>query len=232
MVMIDAEPRDTASLSTTSIFGPLGESHVIHLLRDLRSICVILTPARHSQYWVHCRHRGRLARFVEILQQYAEDADKGSLLTDLVVRLEQQGRSQFVLEALAPLRGIKNVSITGSLTPWFARCLTLCIQGAGEVQKAVYEETGVKKRVGTPQNRKWKKCVVSEKKWYMPEMDWIPFALHNGIDMPGDVQKFWETEMDENGKVGMGKGKARESATRPESPGRRLGYTGDGSLPN
>ena len=226
MITIDTDPRDTASLSTPEIFGPLGLPERLHLLRDLRSISLNLTHMRHSQYWAHRRHRGRLARFVEIMQEYGEDAEKGSLLESLSVHLGEGGRSQFVLEALTPLRGIKNVCISGCVSPWFAESLRLAIQGTGgDVRKAVYEETEVKKRIGTPGNRKWKKMTVSTQQWYMPEMDWIPFALQNEIDMPEDVQKFWEEGEAGNRVAYMGTGD--RGAYR--DVGNRVTYRGAGN---
>jgi hypothetical protein len=229
MINIDAEPRDTASLSTPEIFGPLGLPERLHLLRDLRSISLTLTPTRHSLYWAHRRHRGRLARFVEIMREYGEDAEKGCLLESLSVHLEEGGRSQFALEALTPLRGIKNVCISGSVSPWFAECLTLSVRGAGgEVRKAVYEEAEVKKRIGTPGNRKWKKMTVSTQQWYMPEMDWIPFALENEIDLPEDVQRFWENEKQEDASTVKGK----DRPVRPPQARMRIGYREEGWVPD
>jgi hypothetical protein len=134
------------------------------------------------------------------MQEYGEDAEKGSLLESLSVFLDQGGRSQFALEALTPLRGIKNICIGGCISPWFVECLKLAIRGAGgDIRKAIYEDMEVKKRVGTLGNRKWKKMIVSTQQWYMPEMDWIPFALQNKINLPEDVQKFWEEREARNG---------------------------------
>jgi hypothetical protein len=155
------------------------------------------------------------------MREYAEDDDKGSLLESLCVDFGGEERSQFALEALTPLRGIKNVSIFGSVSPWFATCLGMSIKGVGgEVHKSVYKERAVKTRHGRAENRTWKKVLESEKKWFMPEMDWTLFALVNGVEMPKDVQKFWENK------------EGREKiAPAPRDP-RRAMYKEEGWMPD
>jgi hypothetical protein len=98
-------------------------------------------------------------------------------------------KNQFALEALAPLRGIEEVHITG-VDGWFAQCLQLCVQGkGGDVKDIQYPYVVVKRRkVGT---RKTKEQARSTKKWYMPGLDWKEFAERNGIQVPADVDRLW-----------------------------------------
>jgi hypothetical protein len=97
--------------------------------------------------------------------------------------------NQSALEALAPLRGIKEFHITG-VDKWFAQCMQLCIQGkGGDVKDNQYPYVQLKRRkVGT---RKTKEYVRNTKKWYMPGLDWKEFAERNGIKLPADVERFW-----------------------------------------
>jgi hypothetical protein len=102
---------------------------------------------------------------------------------------EEAEKNQFALEALAPLRGIKEVHITG-VDKWFAQCLQLCIQGkGGDVKDIKYPYRKLKRRKeGT---RKTKEYVRNTKKWYMPGLDWKEFAERNGIKLPADIERFW-----------------------------------------
>ena len=246
-IAIDPYPRPASSLSTPTIFGQLGQPNRLHLLRELRSVSLILmhgtgTPywvnKRHgtgSSYWVNTRQRGRLKLFVDILKEHAGDTNHGtaSLLTNLTLEFWRgftdhsgnfiQGDSfargmpptkaeaeagQFCLEALLPLHGINKVTVGGMVSPWFAQCLTLSLQSNDEAMKPAeieFPSIEVQRKVG----KRWRTSTVSTWQWHMPTVDWKGFARRNGIELPDDVDRFWETsrevvKLKETKRVGGG----------------------------
>jgi hypothetical protein len=116
----------------------------------MRSIHIHVVLDANS-HWATKRHRARLEYFVEILKEHADNEKSRSLLQKLIVECgnakakfrshcdwtirlpapEDIEQFMFGLESLATLRGIRDVKVTG-VSPWFAECLQLCIQGKGE----------------------------------------------------------------------------------------------------
>ena len=138
-------------------FGPLGLSHRIHLLRDLRRIELALM-ADDLTSWTQLRLQARTRYFVDILQEHAGDANKQSVLTQLDVSIGVRERSiprarpcwvfedlrrmeksetrtvsdqlLFALEPLASFQGISDITVRGA-PDWFKQCLEMRIRGEG-----------------------------------------------------------------------------------------------------
>lgn len=203
--IVNAEPHAPRSLRSPLIFGPFGDHDCLHLLRNLRSvnIFVILNCVSHMSVK---RLRARLEYFVEVLQEYADDKDRRSLLqalrVDVVLSskdhpeyravpiLTQCETFMFGLESLASLCGIKNVEITG-LPDWYAKCLQLCIQGQDREVNGINWPLIEVKRRGSKHNARRTSAWVTTRKWYQPMLNWKEYATRNNIPLPGDIEKFW-----------------------------------------
>ncbi|KAF2475788.1 uncharacterized protein BDR25DRAFT_300762 [Lindgomyces ingoldianus] len=85
---IDGKPHQPNSLHSSQIFGPLGFSNTLPLLRNLRSIEIQVEhdSLAGSGHWENKRHRGRMEHLVNILKEHADDEDKRSLLKQMKVR--------------------------------------------------------------------------------------------------------------------------------------------------
>ena len=203
----DARPHYPRSLQSPDIFGLLGVPHRLPLLRDLRSIRIILNPrAPNTLYWGHQRQRGRLSLFTKILREHAYDSNQKSLLKVLEVRLmppfdiaafegdfrppdwghslkllfqEMKEQNQYVLEELIPLRGIEKVRIDGAGAR-FAACMQSYLMGmGGEINTKHYDDKVVRRRSNN--GTRWIKNTVSSRKWYEPEYNWDEFAERNKL---------------------------------------------------
>ncbi|KAI8931196.1 hypothetical protein NX059_011546 [Plenodomus lindquistii] len=205
---IDDAAHEPVSFQSPKIFGALGVKGRLHLLRNLRTIHIKITFEKACR-WTVKRLRARLEYFVEVLKQYADDDNKRSLLTDLVIKVKlvpypgsfdvllepadmqsfkSPGHALFSLESLAALRGIKNVKVTG-VPDWYAECLQKCIQGkGGEPEELDWPLVETRNR---NKNGKWQKQWVTTRQWYHPTLDWQAFAERNGIKAPADVDYFW-----------------------------------------
>lgn len=208
-LMVDGLPHKPISIASPLIFGPLGEPNRLHLLRNLRSVELVVSLDDNNN-WVVKRHRGRLDHFVQIIKQHADDINQKSLLKYFKVRVEffleteapfstaytwyrrpakNVEKFMFGLESLAVLRGIEEVEVAG-VPEWYAKCLELCIQGkGGDVEEINYPLVEIKrtKGWGGPKRKVW----VSTKKWYQPALNWKEFAERNGIGVPEDIERFW-----------------------------------------
>jgi hypothetical protein len=119
----ELEPDYPISLSSPSIFGPLGLPLRLPLLGNIRKIKLHLEMDYRNPYWSMKRHCARLQQFVKVIKEHADAEAKASLLTDLSVTMglvgairyqqDMDARNIFALEELAPLRGIENVEIGG-----------------------------------------------------------------------------------------------------------------------
>jgi hypothetical protein len=189
-------------LRLPQIFGPFGTSHHLPLLRKLRSIAVAVSLNEFTHEGVKRLH-ARLRYFVSVLKKHA---GKQSLLQNLIVHVEMVTDPRdppysaheglvtvetlmFGLESLTKLRGIRNVKVTG-VPDWYARCLTLSLQGTGgDVRKYAWPLSARKKW-----NIMGRARHVSAMEWWQPTLDWKEFAERNGVEMPEDVGKFWAVE--------------------------------------
>jgi hypothetical protein len=220
---IDGRPHDPVSLASPLIFGPFGDNDGVHLplLRNMRSIHIEVMLDTCSHHTVQ-RHRARLAYFADTLTLHPGAAGRKSLLDTLHVDVcipRSAGYSRhnasdystypappadvemymFGLESLAALRGVKDVSISG-LPEWYARCLTLCVQGTGgEVLETDWPLVQVERgaRLASPwgqKDTKRKRYMVTARKWYQPMLNWREFAERNEIEVPADIDKFWAVE--------------------------------------
>jgi hypothetical protein len=201
-------------MKSPRIFGPFGDSDRLPLLRNLRSIHITINLNDHT-HWSVKRQRARLEYFVSILKQHADDKHKSSLLQDLQITFGKLHRTlhqiryhprplpapahaveekyMFGLESLTALRGIKDVEIKG-VPEWYAQCMKLCISGkGGEVKETEWPDVQVtrkKKMVWQKGRTAW----VTSRQWWQPVVDWREFAERNGVDVPGDVGRFWVGE--------------------------------------
>jgi hypothetical protein len=202
-------------MKSPRIFGPFGDANHLPLLRNLRSIHININLNDHT-HWSVKRQRARLEYFVSILKQYSDDTHKKSLLQDLKVTFGKLHRTlhnaryhprplvtapahrreekyMFGLESLTTLRGIKDVEIVG-VPEWYAKCLELCISGKGgevkETEWPVVQVTRKKKTVGQKGRTAW----VTSRQWWQPVVDWREYAERNGVEVPGDVERFWVGE--------------------------------------
>ncbi|KAF2714244.1 hypothetical protein K504DRAFT_371526 [Pleomassaria siparia CBS 279.74] len=204
---LDGHAHYPVSLQSPDMLGALGHPCRLSLLRDLRNVHITIDPMMvKRQYWVHRRYRGRLSLLVQILKQYADQVNRRSMLKSLKVHfvappanprgygddyydflVEEVSKNLFMLEELAPLRGVEEVVITG-VPDWFALCLQLCIQGkGGHVNTAEYPKKEVRERIGRKTSKKFVTRWVSTKEWHMPNLDWREYAVRNGIQLPADA---------------------------------------------
>jgi hypothetical protein len=148
-------------MQSPQIFGPFGTPNRLPLLRNLRSI-IIVVSLNDSTHWGVKRLRARLEYFVSVLKQHADGDNKKSLLQNLSIQFSESLNARpdpfytalsistlerfiFGLESLASLRGVKVVSVTG-VPDWFAQCLAMCIQGnGGNVHKYLWPFSAQKK---------------------------------------------------------------------------------------
>ncbi|KAF1830728.1 hypothetical protein BDW02DRAFT_601434 [Decorospora gaudefroyi] len=204
------------SLRCPKIFGCFGYSDRLSLLRRLRNIHIEVVPDTNN-HWAVKRQRSRLAYFVEILKEHADDENQKSLLCELTIdfnlespytrrvsvgrdagypdllpRAESTEMFMFSLESLACLQGIRDVKITG-LPDWYEQCLQLCIQGkGGKVQETDWPLVEVKRRKKLKAIYRYSTIhLVSTRKWYQPTLDWKEYAERNEIPIPDDIDKFW-----------------------------------------
>lgn len=213
--VVDGRAHARQSLRTPDIFGPFGDGdtkdspHLGHLfrlplLRNVRSIDIkfVLNDPSH---WAVKRQRSRLEYFVEVLKEHMDDDARKSLLSDLKVTITETNYARqsferkhsrfleqfmFGLESLAALRGIKHVRVDG-VPDWYAQVLQLVMQGkGGELKETEWPLVRVK-RVTVKSTRFVR---VSSRKWYQPVFDWKEFAQRNAIELPEDIDRFWEEE--------------------------------------
>jgi hypothetical protein len=191
----------------------------MHLLRDLRHIHISfwLTDNTH---WGLKRLRARLAYFIAELNAHAADEAKKSLLNRFsmdVGTLEDRAKRHisntgvlprsrmsfkgptaylFGFEEFVALQGIKTVELT-DVPSWYAECLALCMRGVGgELKETEWPTVKVKRK---KRNCGVKKAVaVTTKEWWQPVYDWREFAIRNGVELPEDVDKYWEIKGEHN----------------------------------
>ncbi|KAF2264095.1 hypothetical protein CC78DRAFT_533535 [Lojkania enalia] len=204
---VDGLSHSPKSLQSPQIFGPLGRDISLPLLRNLRSIEIVVSISTPG-HWATKRHRSRLELFVNVLKAHADDENQKSLLKHLKVRFDGRSKSRgangstkfwygpefrnkheyiFGLESLAALRGIEEVEVDG-LPDWYARCLELCINGTGgDILPLDYPDILVKRKVdskvqgGRP---RFKKAWQTTRVWYQPTLNWEEFATRNGVELP------------------------------------------------
>ncbi|OAL47871.1 hypothetical protein IQ07DRAFT_646084 [Pyrenochaeta sp. DS3sAY3a] len=214
--VVDARAHARQSMTTPDIFGPFGDGDTkyfphqgnlfrLPLLRNLRSIEIKLV-LNDPSHWGVKRERSRLQYFVDVLKEHMDDDAHKSLLTDLKVTItettfartafERRRPSRFLtqfrfgLESLTALRGIKYVRVDG-VPDWYAQGLQLVIQGkGGELKETEWPLVRVK-RV-TVKRTRW--VEVCSRKWYQPVFDWREYARRNAIELPEDIDRFWEEE--------------------------------------
>jgi hypothetical protein len=142
MFRIVARSRSPDLSESAMIFGPLGLPHRLHLVREIRHICLVV-DVNDTGAWAMKRLRARLSLFVESVRQDTDDDAKNSLLKKLHIRFAWNGgrpdryteQYMFALEALTSLRGIEDVSVKdiriADIDPCFTQCVELCIKGEG-----------------------------------------------------------------------------------------------------
>ncbi|KAF2637629.1 hypothetical protein P280DRAFT_483038 [Massarina eburnea CBS 473.64] len=178
------------SLSSPLIFGPLGEPHRLHLIRNLRNIQIIFLVEMHRfpDHWTVARYRGRIEHFIKVLKQHVDDENQKSLLKTLRIKFcppstlmlhEHRSYVMYPLEALISMSGIENVSVEG-VEDWFAKCLEMCIKGQGGDVKEI-KWPMVRKKTRKADMHGSKNMYVTTRKWFQPELDWAEFAERNGI---------------------------------------------------
>ncbi|ORY11312.1 hypothetical protein BCR34DRAFT_327418 [Clohesyomyces aquaticus] len=213
---IDGVAHAKNSLHSSLIFGPLGTPLTLPLLRNLRSVSLVLNLENWaSGHWPNKRQRGRLEHFVNIMKEHADDMEKKSLLKTLRVvvtshtRYANSGSAHisyftgeavpvqkymFACESLALLTGIPDVHISG-LPEWFSTCLEVIIRGrgkGGELREIEYPDVWVRRRVPNSFSRRKKNYLVSTKVWWQPRFDWMEFAERNGVEVPrGRNRRRW-----------------------------------------
>ncbi|KAF2125127.1 hypothetical protein P153DRAFT_253500, partial [Dothidotthia symphoricarpi CBS 119687] len=212
LFIINSQAHSPLSLRSPQIFGLWSHPTHLPLLRNLPTIhlSISLDHSPGVEHWTVTRQRARLAYFVEILNQHANDKTRKSLLQHLVINVSCIASARhnpktpspplplpsipvekfmFALESLAALRGVQNVQITG-VPDWFARCLQLCIRGrGGDVREVVWPVVEVVRKRGV--YRKARTKWVTTRKWYQPMLDWREFAQRNGVVMPDGVDALW-----------------------------------------
>jgi hypothetical protein len=205
-------PHLPTSLKSPEIFGPLGEPHRLHLLRNLRRIHIATRPMDRS-HWGLRRMRARLAFFIAELNAHAADASKRSLLQWFSIEMSTPWGSGYVfpsiwhsqesvdkfkrenafgLEELVALRGVENVEVTG-VPGWFAQCLELCVKGeGGELREIEWPSVRVKRQRGEGGGTKVMQQTL--KQWWQPVFDWKEFAERNGVEVPDEADSYWPSE--------------------------------------
>ncbi|RMZ73343.1 hypothetical protein GMOD_00007846 [Pyrenophora seminiperda CCB06] len=205
---LDGNALQPRSLRSPAIFGLLGKTEAsLALLRNLRRVHIHLLAT--DVHWSVKRQRSRLAYFVEIIKEHADNANKKSLLEELTVTFALTGgrhddddddplraveKSMFALESLVPLRGIRTVQISGSGLPeWYIKCLQLAMQGeSGEVEKS--EWPLVRRRRRRAYNSRYRILMATSRMWYHPMLNWKVFAERNGVALPDDIDRLWAIE--------------------------------------
>lgn len=199
-ITINAQAHVPLSLKSPLIFGPLGQPHQLHVLRDLQHIMLRIEIDEDSSHAV-VRQRARTQYFVDVLKEHAEDHNKKSLLKTLEVRIrghflhpaDRRARidtHMFVLEVLTGLQGIGDVKILG-LQPWFAQCLSLHLTGQGgqAVSKLDWPMRVTRRRRST--FAKFQKTEVTTREYWQPMLNWKEYAVRNGIELPEDIDKYF-----------------------------------------
>ncbi|KAF2648864.1 hypothetical protein K491DRAFT_698552 [Lophiostoma macrostomum CBS 122681] len=189
---VDGDSHRPKSLESPRIFGVLGHSHRIHLLRNIRSISILMGNSSTGKvtHWVAKRHRARLEYFIRILKEHADDENQRSLLERLTVQIDWKPSPKLMynLESLTGLRGIQDVDIqAGGIPEWYAKCLQLCIEGnGGDLQPIDYPLVlrQKSKKSNAPRRRPSVQIWETTKLWHDPVFNWEEFADRNGIDRP------------------------------------------------
>ncbi|KAF2999776.1 hypothetical protein E8E13_005526 [Curvularia kusanoi] len=187
------------------IFGPLGEPHLIHILRDLRHVKLFLQTDGHSHHGFKRLQTG-LQLFVNAFNKSHDDPTKSSLLETLELHVVDSNPIQpwmakasslnkhiFALEVLAdlkkPLTQLKTISL---LPAWFSSCLALQLTGRGGRSTATLAwSTKVVKSSQNMYGKRKRAKVVETRAYWQPRLDWREFAARNGIEMPEDAGRYF-----------------------------------------
>jgi hypothetical protein len=168
----------------------------MHFVRKMKHILLVL-DVDNAGVWTMKRLRALLARFVECIIQDTDNVTRNSLSKKLHVRFVWNGFSHdwyagqyvFALEALTPLRRIKDISIKDThitdINPRFTQCMELCIKGeGGDLNERERIVRYVKRRhfVDGPMVKK----PIYSRHWADPLLDWREFAKRNEIEVPAD----------------------------------------------
>lgn len=179
-----------------------------HSLRDMRNVRIVV-----DTFHINIEHEEYLMSFVNVVNAYAEDSSKKSILQRLEVSFQVDGQqhdyaspgssplsSDYMtlrpleyymcsLELLVKLPKIESVKIL-RIPAWLSQCLEICIQGgySSEVPILRWSTKKVKKTKNHAAYRK------SGRRAGQPILDWTEFGRMHSITIPEAALIFYEEQ--------------------------------------